>query len=368
MDLYQVLELDRSAGTDEIKKAYRKLAMKYHPDRTGWDKEAEKKFKEINEAYSVLSDQGKKAQYDRFGSTSGAWAGWNPFGGWFGWGWVDVDLWDIFESFFGGGMWGQRKKKTEFRWEDLEYNIHIDLKTSIYWGKETLKFKKKESCTTCNGAGWNDKKDCKTCNGSGQVTYTTQSMFGTIQQTWACWDCEGTWETFSQVCSDCHGQKRQTITKQMPIDIPAWIDTGMVIKITGEWNHGVGTLASGDLFVKFNVESEEKWLKRDGVDLHYELEVDVLEAVLGCKKSINIPVIWKRQIEIKPGTQPNTILKLNNDWVKHINSDDKWDLFITLFIKIPKKLGKKEREYYENIADEKKIDVNKGGVFTKIFG
>lgn len=366
MDLYKLLELERNATADEIKKSYRRLAMKYHPDRTGWDKEAEAKFKEINEAYSVLSDVNKRAQYDQFGSTSWA-AGWNPFGGWFGGG-VDVDFGDIFESFFGGNAGWNRRKKTEFKGEDLEYQIHIDLKTSIYWGKETLKFQKRETCTSCEGLGGSDKKECSKCWGNGQVTYTTQSMFGTIQQTGACGDCEWSGEKFSQVCSDCHGKKRKVIEKNFPIDIPAGIDNGMVIKIAGEWNDGVGTLASGALYVKFSVDSEEKGLKRDWVDLYYELEIDVLESILGTKKSISIPIIWKRQIEIKPWTQAATIIKLANDGVKHINSDDKWDLFITLLVKIPKKLTKKEREHYESIADEKKIDVNKGGVFTKIFG
>ena len=163
MDLYSVLWIDRSASKDEIKKAYRKKAMKYHPDRNAGDKWAEEKFKEINEAYWVLSDDAKKNQYDRFGSTSGAAGWWNPFWGWFSWGWADVDLWDIFESFFWGGFWGwgnTRKRRSEFPGEDLEYKININLKTSIFWGKETIKFNKKESCSTCNWEWWSGKKTC----------------------------------------------------------------------------------------------------------------------------------------------------------------------------------------------------------------
>lgn len=368
MDLYKVLDLEKSADSAAIKKAYRKMAMKYHPDRTGGDLEAEKKFKEVNQAYEILSDEAKRSQYDRFGSTNGA-AGGSPFGGWFQSGWVDVDLWDIFESFFGGWFSGNnRQKRTEFKGEDLEYPLNIDLKTSIYGGKEKITFHKKESCTPCDGAGGSDKKTCDKCSWNGQVTYSTQSMFGTIQQTGVCGDCEGSGETFGTVCSECHGQKRQTIKKDISIDIPAGIDDGMIIKMTSEWNHGVGTNAHGDLYIKFTVNTEEKGLSRDGVDLHYDLEIDVLEAILGTKKSISIPVLGKRSVEIKSGTQSQTIIKITGDGVKHINSESKGDLYIKILVKIPKKLSKSERELYENIATEKKIDVNKSGVFEKIFG
>lgn len=366
MDLYSVLEIEKSASKEEIKKAYRRLAMKYHPDRNSWDKNAEEKFKQINEAYSILSDDGKRQQYDMFWKTS--WVGWNPFWWWFWW-WVNVDLGDIFESFFGGGFWStSRKRKTSFPWEDLEYVINIDLKTSIYWWKETIKFNKKETCVTCNGEWWKWKTTCSKCNWRWQVTYTTQSMFGTIQQTWVCDQCSWTWEIFTEICSNCHWEKRKTIKKELPIDIPAWIDNAMIIKMTWEWNDWVWTKSSWDLYIKFNIKLEEKWLKRNWVNLHYELEIDVIESILWTKKEINIPVIWKRIIEVKPWTQPWTILKISWDWVKHIDSDSKWDLLLDIIIRIPKKLSKKERDLYELLAQEKKLNVNKGWVFEKIFG
>ncbi|MDD2871429.1 MAG: DnaJ C-terminal domain-containing protein [Candidatus Gracilibacteria bacterium] len=366
MDFYSILEIEKGASKEEIKKAYRKLAMQYHPDRNAGDKTAEEKFKQINEAYSTLSDDAKRQQYDMFGKAGGA--GGNPFGGGFGGG-VDVDLGDIFESFFGRGFGGQAKKrKTTYAGEDIETNINIDLKTSIYGGKEKVKFNKKETCVTCDGEGGKGKTTCSKCNGRGQITYTTQSMFGTIQQTGTCDACSGTGETFSEVCSNCHGEKRKLVKKEIDVDIPAGIDDGMIIKMSGEGNSGVGTRQSGDLYIRFGVKLEEKELKRDGVNLYYELEIDVLEAILGTKKEINIPVIGKRNIEIKAGTQPETIIKISGDGVKHIDSDSKGDLFINLSIKIPKKLGKTERELYEKIAKEKKLNVNKSGVFEKIFG
>ncbi len=338
--------------------------MKYHPDRNAWDAESEKKFKEINQAYSVLSDDTKRQQYDTYGSTSGS-----PFWGWGFWWWVDVDLWDIFESFFGWGFWGNsRKRQTTFRGEDIESNMNINLKTSILGWKEKIKFNKKETCSKCDWEWWSGKKNCSQCNWKWKVIYTSQSMFWTIQQTKICDKCQWTWETFEHICESCNWEKRKTIRKEIEIDIPAWIDDWMIIKMSWEWNHWVWTKANWDLYIKFNVKLEEKWLKREWNDLFYDLEIEVIEAILWTKKEINIPIIWKRNIDIKAWTQINTNIKISWDWVKQINSDRKWDLIINTKIKIPKKLWKKERELYENIAQEKKLNVNKWGVFKKIFG
>ncbi len=364
MEYYSILWVEKTETKEGIKKAYRKLAMEYHPDRNKWDKHAEKKFKEINEAYSILSDDGKRKQYDMFWK---AWTNWNPF--WWGgfWGWVEVDLWDIFESFFGWGFSGWTKRKTEARWEDLEYNLEVDLKTSIYWGKETIKFNKKETCETCSWEGWSWKKTCSKCNWGWKVTKTSQSMFGMIQQTVICDECSGSWEIFENICNDCHWEKRTFIKKELEVDIPAWIDDGMIIKINEEWNHWVNSKAHWDLYVKFSVDLEEKWLKRDWVDLHYNLKIEIVEAVLWAKKEINIPIIWKRNIEIKAWSEHWSIIKISWDGVKYIDRDSKWDLFIELNIKIPKKLWKKERELYQEIAKERNIKTSSPWVFEKLF-
>ncbi len=365
-DYYEILGLQKWASSDEIKKAYRKLAMQYHPDRNQGDKEAEAKFKEIWEAYGTLSDPGKKQNYDTFGSAGG---GWNPF---WGWGFQAEDLGDIFSSFFGGGFWGQSRgwarRSSERRGEDLEYDITIDLKTSIYGWKDTLEFNKREYCDSCDGAGWSNKKTCTTCNWHGQVTQTSQSPFGVIQQTRTCPDCNGSGEEFEDICSECNGEKRVLKKQKLDIDIPAGIDDGMVIKLTGEGNAGVGTKTSWDLYVRFHVNTQEKWLTRDGVDLHYDLEIEFIEAVLGTKKEVNIPVIGKRTISIDAGTQWESILKISWDGVKHIERDAKWDLLIHIHIPTPTKLSKSERDLYENLAKEKKLNVNsKKWVFEKIF-
>lgn len=365
MEYYSILWIEKTETKDGIKKAYRKLAMEYHPDRNKGDKEAEKKFKEINEAYGVLGNDEKRKQYDMFGK---AWANsWNPF--WWGGfsGWVDVDLWDIFESFFGGGFSWNTKRQTEQRWEDLEYNLHINLKTSIYWGKEKISFNKKESCKMCKWVWWEWKKTCGKCNGAWKITKTSQSMFGMIQQSVVCDECSGSGEVFEKVCNDCHGEKRKFIKKELEVDIPAGIDNWMVIKINEEWNHWINTNAHWDLFIKFSVDLEEKWLKRDEVDLHYKLEIEIVEAVLWAKKEINIPIIWKRNIEVKSGSEHWTIIKISGDGVKYIDRDKKWDLFIELAIKIPKKLSKKERELFEEIAKERNIKTSSQWVIEKLF-
>ena len=369
MDLYSVLEIEKTATKIEIKKAYRKLAMKYHPDRNSGDKEAEAKFKEINEAYQTLSDDKKRQQYDTFWTTG--WTG--GFGwGWFGWGfwWVDVDLGDIFSDFFGwGGSRTRQKKSGVQRWEDIEEAITIDLKTSIYWGKQKISFDKMTGCTECKWEGWNGKKSCEWCNWSGYKTYTKQSMFGVIQQTGACDECNWTGETFEKVCNICHWRKRTSTRVDKEIDIPAGIDDAMIIKMTWEWNDWIWTKQSGDLYLRFRVKLEEKGLVRDWINLYYDLEIEVVEAVLWTTKEVSIPVIWKRKIEIPSWTSHWTVLKFTWDWVKDVNYDTKWDLHINISIKIPKKLSKKEKELYLEIAKEKKLNVNNHKwIFEKIFG
>ena len=367
LEYYSILEIEKTATTEEIKKAYRKLAMKYHPDRNKGDKDSEEKFKKINEAYQVLSDEQKRKQYDMFGSTWWAWGFWWAYG----W-WVDVDLWDIFEQFFGWGSWfwsTHRARPKESRGEDLEKIIQIDLKTSIYWWKEKISLNKYVKCPDCNWEWWEGKKTCPDCHWSWYVTYTKQSLFWVVQQTAECEKCSWTGEIFEKVCKKCNWKKRVQEIKDIELDIPAWIDNWMVIKLEWEWNDGIWTNISGDLYVKFRVNTEEKGLKRRWVDLYYEIEVDVVEAVLWTKKEINIPIIWKRTIDISSWTQHATVIKISWDWVKYIDKDSKWDLYITVNIKIPKKLSKKEKELYLEIAKEKKINVNNHKwIFEKLFG
>lgn len=352
-DYYSVLWVDKNASQDEIKKAYRKLAMKYHPDRNSWSTEAESKFKEIGEAYWVLSDTQKRSNYDNFWSAE--WR-WNPFwwaGGFSG----DFDISDIFESMFSGWMGGARtrSKPTSFRWEDIETTISIDLKTSVFWGKEKIKYSKLETCSSCSWEGWSWKVKCSKCNWMGHLKYRQQTMFWTVEHTWECDECHWTWEKIENICNVCRGQKRVSVDKTMDIDIPAWIDDWMIIKIEWEWNDWVWTKAKWDLYIRFRVQLQEKNLVRKWTNLYYDLELEVVEAILWTDKEINFPVIWKRNIKIPSWTQFWTVIKISWDWVKFVDRDSKWDLFINVNISIPKKLSSKERELFEEISKEKKI-------------
>jgi len=339
--------------------------MKYHPDRNAWNKNSEAKFKEINEAYSILSNDSKRQQYDTFWTANWAWWFW----WWASWFNVDVDLWDIFSSFFGWWAWNNTWTNSGvMKWEDLEYNMRIDLKTSIFGWKQNITFNKEAYCQKCEWKWWSGESSCSKCNWTWTLTYTQQSIFWTIQQKWVCDKCNWSWEWFEKICDICRATKRNRIKKDIEIDIPAGIDSWMVIKLTWEWNDWIWTKASWDLYVKFSVILEEKWLERESVDLYYNIEIDVIEAILWTKKDINIPILGKRQIEIKSWTNDSSIIKIIWDWVKHIDSERKWNLFIKLNVIIAKKITRIERELYEEIAKEKKINVNnKKWIFESFF-
>jgi molecular chaperone DnaJ len=284
---------------------------------------------------------------------------------------MDVDLWDIFEQFF-NGWWSRsrskwRKKSANFAGEDIETTLRVDLKTSIIGGKTNFSYEKYVVCNDCKWVWGEWKSICPDCHGWGYVKYRQQTMFWTIEHTWACERCHGTWEILEKVCSKCGWQKRVRKTIETEIDIPAWIDDGMVIRMNGDGNDGIWA-SPWDLYVKFKVVTIEKNLRRKWVDLHYDLEIDVIEAILWTSKEIHIPIIWKRNIHIEPGTQIWTIIKIAWDGVKYIDKDKKWDLFINVIIKIPKKITDTERTAYEKIAQEKKLNVhNKKWIFEKIF-
>lgn len=364
-DYYEVLWISKTASEEEIKKAYRKLAMQFHPDRNAGDKESEAKFKEVNEAYSILSDAQKRKQYDTFWFDMNQW-------GWFGGFSSNVDISDIFESFFWGGFSSNsssRKKSSTRRWEDIEYLLDIDLKTSIYGWKEKISYSRYESCETCHGEWGKGKKTCSKCKWSWYVRYRQESFFWVIEHSGVCDECDGSWEVFEEVCHTCRGQKRTSQKYTYEMDIPAGIDDGMIVKVAGEGNAWVGTNARWDLYIKVRVQLEEKGLKRKQENLYYTLEIDVLEAILWSEKEVNFPILGKRKIKIPAWTQFWTKIKLTGDGVKYVNKDEKGDLIITIEVAVPKKLSKGEKELYEKIAHERGLEVGKhGGLFGKMFG
>lgn len=365
---YELLGVDKNASAEELKKAYRKKAMDLHPDRHAGDKTKEAEFKKVNEAYAVLSDPQKKAHYDRFGSTEWMWGFW--------WGWFngqEFDISDIFEQFFWGwfgGRWGWQKKKND-SWEDLEMSFKLGFWDAIFWWKQKIKYNKKIVCKTCSGTWskpWTEVKTCHSCHGSWYIKQRTQSFFWVIEQTVACPTCSWTGTIIDSPCTECKAKKRVDVNVEKEIEIPAWIDDGMSIKLKWEWNEWTNW-RNWDLYIVFKVSSQFEWLKRDWDNLHYDLQIDPVEAVLWSKRKEKLPLLWERIIEIKPWTQDGDILKFRWDWVKNISNDVKWDLFFHINIRIPTSITKIERELYEQIAKEKGIEhADHKGFFGKIFG
>lgn len=224
-------------------------------------------------------------------------------------------------------------------------------------------------CTECTGTGakkGTEPKECSQCHGAGQVRRRTQTIFGIMEQTGICDICQGTGKIIMDKCMTCRGERRETIKTEKEIDIPAGIDDGMTIKVRGEGNDGIGS-KSGDLYISFNIPDSIDGLTREDMNLFYTIEIDPTEAVLGIKKTIKIPVLGERTLEIKSGTQYGEVLKFKGDGVKHISKDQKGDLFITIHVRIPTHPSKKERELYHEIAREKKIEVADEGFLNKIF-
>lgn len=365
-DYYWVLWVDKNASQDEIKRAYRKSAMKYHPDKNPWDAEAEAKFKDVNEAYQVLWDSWKRQNYDRFWSSEWFWWWASGF-----WGWFDVDLWDIFEQMFwwaGSGFSWARKKSWVMNWEDVQVTLNIDLKTAVSWWKKSVKYNVSETCSDCFWEWWTWKKTCPNCSWTWFISHRQNTVFWTIEQKVTCPNCSWTWETVEKVCNTCMWKKRVLKEKTIDLEIPAWIDDGMRIRLTWEGSSWIWGWKDGDLYVLFNVKNEEKWLKRDWDNFYYNLEISALEATLWTDIEVNIPIVWKRIIEVKAGTQFWSVIEFPNDWVKAINSDKKGSLYVNLDIKIPSKLTEKERKKYEEIAEMKKLNVhNKKWILEKLF-
>lgn len=235
--------------------------------------------------------------------------------------------------------------------------------------KKTVSYNRKAVCTECAGTGakkGTEPQECSQCRGAGQVRRRTQTIFGVMEQTGICDVCHGTGKIITEKCAKCHGERRETIKTDKEIDIPAGIDDGMTIKVRGEGNDGIGS-GNGDLYITFSIPDSIDGLTREDMNLFYTLEIDPVEAILGVKKILKLPVIGERSVEIKSGTQHGEVLKFKGDGVKHISKDQKGDLFITVNIKIPTHPSKRERELYHEIAHERKIEVADEGFLSKIF-
>lgn len=356
-DYYEILSVTKSASADEIKKAYRKVAMQYHPDRNPGDKAAEEKFKEAAEAYEVLSDADKRAQYDRFGhaGVSGASRGqgsgnmediFSQFGDIFG------D--DIFGNFFGGnaggrgGRGGQRTRGT--RGSNLRIKIKLNFEEISKGVTKQVKVKKHVTCTTCTGSGAKDKnsvQNCGTCGGSGQVRRVTNTFLGQMQTVTTCPTCNGEGSTITAKCPACKGEGRVYGEETVSIDIPAGVQEGMQLSVGGRGNAGERGGAPGDLIVLIE-EEPHKELHRDGLNVAYELYITFPDAVFGT--NLEVPTIDGRaKIKIPPGTQSGKIFRLKGKGFPAINSYEKGDQLIHVNIWTPQQVSSDEKSMLDKM-------------------
>ena len=348
-DYYEVLGINKSATPDQIKSAYRKLAVKYHPDKNPDDKTAEDKFKEASEAYHVLSNSERKQNYDNFGHAA------FENGGRGQGGFSDFDFSshfsDIFEDFFGEGFGGghRRGKRANYRGSDLRYDLSITLEEAYRGKKQDIKFSTSEKCSTCSGSGskpGHDVGSCSMCGGRGQVR-SNQGFF-TVQQT--CPQCGGAGEEITHPCADCSGQGKKQATKRLSVTIPKGVDDGTRIRLSGKGEAGSRGAGSGDLYLFINVYSHELF-KRSDENLFFEFPISVADAALGT--SIEIPTIdgSKAKIKIPAGTQSGKQFRLREKGMPLIRGSGYGDLYVQVKTEVPVNLNSKQKELLEKFRE-----------------
>jgi len=352
-DFYEVLGVDKSADADTIKKAYRKLAMQYHPDKNPGDKAAEEKFKEAASAYEVLSNSDKKQQYDRFGHAAFQ----QGMGGRGGAGFQDVEdifssFGDIFGDFFGmGGSQGRsRNKNSPRKGSDLRYVTEISLKDVVLGTEKDIEFDTDENCTTCNGTGAEKGKTpvaCQTCGGHGQVRVSQ----GFFQMATTCPQCQGEGQIIKDHCKSCRGKGRTKAHRKIRVTVPAGVDTGTRLRVAGEGEGGYKGGPSGDLFVEIQVKETDQF-ERDGSDLYSKAEVDYLTLLLGGKIELET-VTGKLDFEIKKGTQPGERIRIPNEGVPSLRGQRRGDLYFDVEVTLPKKISKEEEEILLQLAEKR---------------
>ena len=355
-DYYEVLGVDRNATEDEIKKAYRQTAKKYHPDLHPGDKQAEEKFKEANEAYEVLSDAEKKARYDQFGHAGvdpnyGAGQG-GGYGA--GFGGMDFDLGDIFSSFFGGGFGGGRSNpNAPQRGSDTQASVTISFEEAAKGCKRTVETMKIDVCDECHGNGCaagSSPKTCPECHGSGHVTAQQRTPFGVIQTQKTCSRCNGRGTVIDNPCKKCHGAGRVRKPSSIEISIPAGIDDRQVINARGQGNKGVNGGPAGDLRVVVNVRPHPIF-EREGYNVWVEMHISYPEAVLGCE--LEVPTLdGKVKYNVPAGTQSGDVFKLRNKGIQTLNNRGRGDELVRVIVDIPKKVTEKQKQLILELSKE----------------
>lgn len=358
-DYYEILGVSKSSSADEIKKAYRKVAMQYHPDRNPGDKAAEEKFKEAAEAYEVLSDTDKKAKYDRFGHQAFA-PGSGGFGGGHATNMEDIfsqfgDIFgdDMFGGFFGGGNRGGQSRSRANRGQrgsNLRIKIKLSFEEIAKGVTKNVKVKKYVSCTTCDGSGAKDKNSiqtCNTCNGSGQVRRVTNTFLGQMQTVTTCPTCNGEGNTVTAKCGPCKGEGRVYGEETISIDIPAGVQEGMQLSMSGKGNAGERGGSNGDLIIQIE-EEQHKELQRDGLNVAFDLHISFPDAAFGT--SVEVPTIDGRaKIKIPAGTQSGKIFRLKGKGFPEVQGYQRGDQLIYVNVWTPQHLNSEEKAMLEKL-------------------
>lgn len=353
-DYYEVLGVSKGATEDEIKKAYRKTAKKYHPDLNPDNAEAEAKFKECNEAYEVLSDPQKKARYDQFGfagvdpSYGAGQGGYSGYGGGFGGFDGDIDLGDIFSSFFGGGGgfggFGGRNPNAPQRGNDVQAVVSITFEEAAKGCKKTVEVSKVEDCSQCGGTGaaqGSSPTVCPDCQGRGVVNIQQRTAFGVMSTQRPCGRCGGKGKIISNPCTKCNGKGKVRKKSKVEINIPAGIDNRQVVNVRGYGDAGVNGGGAGDLRVVVNVKAHKDF-ERDGFDVWYEKHVSIIEATLGAE--LRVPTLeGDVKYNMPAGTQPGEVFKLKGKGIPRLNSSGKGDQYVRIVVDIPKEVTSEQR-------------------------
>ncbi len=379
-DYYEILGVERSITKDGLKKAYRTLAMKYHPDRNPGDKESEEKFKEAAEAYEILNNDDKRAKYDRFGHDGVRGSGYGSQG------FSDInDIFShfsdifgagggssIFDDFFGGGQQRGRQRGRGTPGSDLKVTLKLTLEEIAEGVSKKIKVKKQVKCDKCSGSGAEAntaKKKCPICNGTGEIRSVSRSVFGQFVNITACANCNGEGEVIDTPCKKCMGDGRVNDEVNVKIDVPAGVHEGSYMTIRGEGNAGKRGGQSGDIIVVFK-EEEHEYFVREEDDIVYDLTITFPEAVLGTE--VDVPtLVGKARLKIDSGTQSGKLLKMRDKGIKHLNHSGRGDQIVRVLVNIPNKLSNKEKELLKELAEQpnfKTSDKENEKGFFKRFG
>ncbi|MBR5381320.1 MAG: molecular chaperone DnaJ [Oscillospiraceae bacterium] len=351
-DYYEVLGLNKGASDDEIKKAYRRMAKQYHPDLNPGDKDAEAKFKEVNEAYDVLSDADKKSRYDQYGH-----AGVDPnfgaggFGGGFGQG-MDFDLGDIFGSFFGGGFGGTRNKNAPRRGENIRVGVTVTFEEAAFGCDKTITVSRVEKCSDCSGSGCapgTTAETCSNCGGTGTVRQQQRTPFGVMQTQSDCPRCGGSGKIIHQPCKTCRGAGYARKQKKVSVKIPAGIDDGQTISLRGQGSVGLNGGPNGELLITVNVKPHE-FFEREGSSVLCGMNVSVTQAMLGCE--LEVPTLdGKVKYDVPAGTQSGTVFRLRGKGIPSLRGAGRGDQYVTVNVVIPKDLTEEQKELVRKLEE-----------------